>query len=981
MLLMLKLTILEKNNLRMLHRSMAFIILLFSFALGARAEVYYIIYYDDTSTSPATRHYVSIGENGTSIVDATSFSERCIWMRDNQLTAAVGGADKIEDGDSEETKYNTNNTDNAKFLQSYAIYGRYLYCNPTATEAAQGTSKNVTTTTSASNRWLKETSNDKDYLILYLRQYKHYVYYDTANEKWKLSSKADNYDTRAIVEVYQTTELPSPVLVSNVAANQNGGWTISLSSNAGSKIYYTIGDGIPSVGNNEYNAPFKVDAGATIKAMSYNATTGVVSHITEKVLPTSQVITLDDREDHTWSYYQEGCPISSPNPRNVKITYQGGGIEDAGNGNANAAVGIDDPETTFEYLKTLEKVDGKYPYTTIPNPFSKRPSKLVGDAPKQFYGFAGWKVANLTGCTINSADGNSTYAEGSTIPADQELTFSFTEDSENGYDINNEDYVSAVITLTAVWEEANVIRCSVSEIKANLYNTKLNNENSYEKNFIVVNSGASSTTSITNTNGKTNRAATVLMVEPDGSEDYRAGRYINPSSITLYNDLKFEYINLRNNSTTINANAHNLVLGRGITHPYHINQMNASVIRGLNQTKDTSLDYLLRIESGIYNTLYFVSTSKTCRGQGKRIRCILGSDYDRAMNDDTRLKILGQATMGSGMIFSNNTFESSSFHAIVKSGTFNANQTSAGSGSASQSFYISMSSDPTNAGSRTLIIEGGVFWNIAGGVDSNEDILTSGEDGYNETSVYIRMKGGTVKGCIYGGGAYAEGYGNRKLVFTGGTVGGWIAAGCNGTQTSGGKTYGRSYVYVGGITQVTKADNNEINGAAKGQVFGAGKGYANTSGTSGEMTYGTTVVVADNASIAGDVYGGGYYGYAQEGSSNVYVLGGTIGGDVYGGSNMKGGAPTNIKIAGGLVKGDVYGGSNTQGEIASTSITMTGGTVGSNNKGGNIFGGGNQAPVTGNTNVTITGGAVKRNVYGGGNNAAVSGTTNVVIGQ
>ena len=328
------------------------------------------------------------------------------------------------------------------------------------------------------------------------------------------------------------------------------------------------------------------------------------------------------------------------------------------------------------------------------------------------------------------------------------------------------------------------------------------------------------------------------------------------------------------------------------------------------------------------------------------------------------------------------SFESSSFHATVKSGTFNANQTSAESGSASQSFYISMSSDPTLAGSRTLIIEGGTFWSIAGGVDKNKDILTSGTNGYDKTSVYIRIKGGTVKGCVYGGGAYAEGYGNRKLVFTGGTVDGWIAAGCNGTQSSGGRTYGSSYVYVGGNTTVN--NQYEINGAQGGQVFGAGKGYSTSTGTSGEMTYGTTVVVADNASIAGDVYGGGYYGYAKEGSSSkVHVLGGTIGRNVYGGSNMKGGAPTSVVIAGGTVKGDVYGGSNTQGEITSTSITMTGGTVGDANAttGGNIFGGGNQAPVKGNTNVTITGGEVKQNVYGGGNKAAVSGTTNVVIGK
>lgn len=436
-------------------------------------------------------------------------------------------------------------------------------------------------------------------------------------------------------------------------------------------------------------------------------------------------------------------------------------------------------------------------------------------------------------------------------------------------------------------------------------------------------------------------------------------------------------------NTTINAGNKDLVLGRGVTCAY--NSFCANEIRGINTNYNTTpLNYQLRIESGIFNNLTFVSKSRKCGGTSKRIRSTLGSDYDRAKKDDTKLKILEQSTMGSGMTFSNNTFESSSFHATVKSGTFNANQASAGTGSASQSFYISMSSDPTNAGSRTLIVEGGTFWNIAGGVDHNEEILTLGTTGYDKTSVYIRMKGGTVKGCIYGGGAYAEGAGNRKLIFTGGTVGGWIAAGCNGTESNGGRTYGSSYVYVGGNTIV--ANQRTINSAAGGQVFGAGKGFKSKEedleeATSGEMTYGTTVVVADNASIAGDVYGGGYYGYAQEGSSNVYVLGGTIGGNVYGGSNMKGGAPTNITIAGGTVNGDVYGGSNTKGEIASTSITMTGGTVGSDNTGGNIFGGGNQAPVKGNTSVTITGGEIKQNVYGGGNKAAVSGTTNVVIGQ
>jgi hypothetical protein len=275
----------------------------------------------------------------------------------------------------------------------------------------------------------------------------------------------------------------------------------------------------------------------------------------------------------------------------------------------------------------------------------------------------------------------------------------------------------------------------------------------------VLNGGTNSNGSdITRTNSSTNKPVTIMMVEPDGSDDYRyytsdgatQKRYINAQTITLYANTKFEYLFMDNHpsNTTINAGNKDLVLGRGVTCAY--NNFCADEIRGINTDYNTtSLNYQLRIESGIFNNLTFVSKSRRCGGTSKRIRSTLGNDYDRAKKDDTKLKILEQSTMGSGMTFSNNTFESSSFHATVKSGTFNANQTSAGSGSASQSFYISMSSDPTNAGSRTLIIEGGTFWNIAGGVDHNENILTLGATGYDKTSVYIRMKGGTVKGCIY----------------------------------------------------------------------------------------------------------------------------------------------------------------------------------------------------------------------------------------
>ncbi len=887
-------------NASFLYRGIALFALLLTFVMSVKAQRYYVIYYDDTSVPPVTRYYLSINANGET-QRTTELSHSCYWVNSSGLITAQG-----------EKNTNLNNTDNGSYthnqnqrenLRSYVYTNKYLFGSTTQANAQKGKTLPIEISESNSKRWLIDNDNDtKEALVFFSYYYKHYVYYDNG---WKFSSKG--YEKSNIAKIKEVTLLKAP-FVNDIKQSGNQELLVSLTTEYEGTIYYSINGSTPLM---KYSAPFRVDYGSTVRAYAAN-NNDEVSSIATIVLPSSLTVSLDDREDHTWSYYQEGSPISSPNPRNVKITYQGGGIEDAGNGNANAAVGIDAPETTFEYLKTLEKVDGKYPYTTIPNPFSKRPSKLVGDAPKQFYGFAGWKVVSISeGTTITAGSTSYTTDEGKNIiPAETEIVFNFTSEY-------SENCISAEIVLEAVWEEASVVYCNVNAINAALSDNKLTG-GTYEKNFVVLNDGTNSDNkNITRTNSSTtNKPVTIMMVEPDGSDDYRyytsdgatQKRYINAQTITLYANTKFEYLFMDNHSsnTTINAGNKDLVLGRGITCAY--NSFCANEIRGINAHYDaTSLNYQLRIESGIFNNLTFVSKSRRCGGTSKRIRSTLGSDYDRAKKDDTKLKILGQSTMGSGMTFSNNTFESSSFHATVKSGTFNANQTSAESGSASQSFYISMSSDPTLAGSRTLIIEGGTFWSIAGGVDKN-----TGTNGYDKTSVYIRMKGGTVKGCIYGGGAYAEGYGNRKLVFTGGTVVGWIAAGCNGTQSSGGRTYGSSYVYVGGNTIVN--NQYEINGAKGGQVFGAGKGYSTSTGTSGEMTYGTTVVVADNASIAGDVYGGGYYGYAKDtlsSSSNVYVLGGTIDGNVYGGSNMKGGAPTNITIVGGLVKGDVYGGSRT----------------------------------------------------------------------
>ena len=322
-------------------------------------------------------------------------------------------------------------------------------------------------------------------------------------------------------------------------------------------------------------------------------------------------------------------------------------------------------------------------------------------------------------------------------------------------------------------------------------------------------------------------------------------------------------------------------------------------------------------------------------------------------------------------------------------------------------------------GHRYLEILGGEWKSIAGGWGPDHSS--------NKPAFTFRMRGGHIIGSIYGGAEYQAASGTRTFIITGGTIKGWVAGGSNGTQTGGGIMDGESFIYVGGDAKI---DSNGsiilINRAVGGNVFGAGCGYSANS-TSGQVTLGTNVVIADNAYVERGVYGGGSYGFCPtDKTTNIYITGGTVGGKaggvngtsyksdiqggVYGGACQNKGGNVNIFMTGGTVNGGLYGGSNASGTLSgSVNMTIAGGTVGTRDKvasvygggygsstnvagnvnikytggtlNGSLFGGGNEGVVNGNTSVTITGGEIKQNVYGGGNKATVSGTTNVLVGQ
>lgn len=667
------------------------------------------------------------------------------------------------------------------------------------------------------------------------------------------------------------------------------------------------------------------------------------------------IVLLDDREDHTWSYYKNaedlptGYPssLSSPDPRNVKITYKGNGQLANGNAASGVQVGLTsegETENTFIFLKTLEKgTDGKYAYRVLPNPFYVRPK--VGNT---YYGFSHWKVSSITGGTI---DGNPT-----TINGDTEIKFNPT----SSYTVNG---MSMEVVLEAVWD--------VAEVSTN---GTFTNNYGVERMFYIVTS--STTSNIPRVDGK---AVTYTSFYPNGTtngttaaslsnRNTRRGAFNNNPNA----DVKIEYLILTNNNSTLTSNAYNMTIGRGVS-ASTTNGLCASNLYGLVQNSSTTRNFTMRIESGNFNKLYFLGTGRTYTG---KLTAVMGSDYDRAKKDDSRIKMISTTGYYSSqadiLVGDNCTLGSSTnvgsevFHCTVKSGNFDLGVYGGG-----YQFYISSPSEGNYTyGSRTLVVEGGVFSDIAGGVDYNGDTQAQNVGDYD--MVNIRIKGGTIKGAVFGAAQRSKSGGHRHFVITGGTINGWIAGGCNGTETQNGELYGDTYIYFGGkaITQHRDNDPN-MNASKGGNIFGAGSGISG--GTTVGQVYNSTVVVADNATVERNVYGGGNYGYVNTGTghkSDMYVLGGTVGGSVFGGSNQQQGQIVNILMEDGTITGNIYGGSNTTGTVNGlATINVSGGTV------SNIFGGGygSSTIMSDNTRVTVTGGTINTNMYGGGEEGDVNG--------
>lgn len=769
---------------------------------------------------------------------------------------------------------------------------------------------------------------------------------------------------------YSTHKVATPT----ITVSSTGAVTFDCEDEPGVTYYYTTNGSEPTTGSSSWTK-----SSAAITGLSNETQVKVIavktgcqnSNIATKGVYYTDIVDgtvyLNDYEDHTWTYYAGvdasvdggnynstylstsggssskgyGPRMYSPDPRNVKITYKGVGLD--GTLGTTVAISKTESENQMIYYETIEKVqpgeDADYAYTVIPNPFSKRPK-----SGSTYYGFGGWKVTK--GWDKIKRENGSTATQNAVLNLDEKIHFI---NLDEGYTPN---CTSADVEFEATWVEANVVTQSSKPTFTG---------GTYETNFWVVNSNPAAAVSLT-------QNMTMTQMTPDGgaTADY-TGTTIT-RGITFNADAgatpKMEWVKL-GESTAFTAAGKNMFIGRGVTNS---SSPNLQFHTGGGQTNQ-----IVRVESGKFSALLHY-TAKPSSVEKQIVT--FGSDYDRAKNDNKKLQITGTC------VYSNNvdvTTDNTKWGTItrIKSGEFcsplNTPSSSTQQGEASY-YYLGKETTSTkyNQGCRYLEIQGGDLMNLAGGS------LSHSGDESKRTALALRMKGGTFHGIVFGCARGNNCNGSRSMILTGGRIMGWITSGANGTVENAGQMDGYSFIYVGGNSKVDSEGNTAVwCHSATGNVFGAGSGIDNsTDRISGSNTMGTNVTVADNGYVERGVYGGGSFGFCTA-TANIYVTGGhvagknggvanatgkntgydsNIQGGVYGGSCQNKGGATNIYMTGGLVETGIYGGSNAYGNLSDgTNIVIVGGQVGTTSKTANVHGGGygQNTVVNGNVDVAI----------------------------
>ena len=798
-----------------------------------------------------------------------------------------------------------------------------------------------------------------------------------------------SYEEATVAQLYA----PAPVIDFN---------TMTITAKEGNITYdilYAI-DGTPSVNETtgavtgEYSATqvslADLVPGQTVRAIAYRAvannenhTANLSYHASEMVsaiyIPedgsgvyTGGIVLLDDREPHSWSYYSDSVqPVHSLKPADVKITYLGYGEKTMTttdtsdeptvfNGDVDAeavAVGPNEDGNQFIYLKTLENANedgsGNYPYTLIPNPFSKRPTyNNSGSAPTT-------RTIYLVTTGNNNGRGTLTvtYTNANGISATETVNI-------NSGNFSNTRSITAKVggTITySLQRTAGTVRSGAYYDTSNgteiWYVTRNTNGTSTPANPYTVQASASSDTkyrgfyawrvknlsnglTIKRANGNTVAVGGIINAEEEvefltsnaeGNEvDFEAlwaQAYVVTSNTAtgLHTGVSYErnfivgatpsalnvpvtYSSYYPDGTSAGTASVNgftcaadtkfeymTISGGTFTAANHYLCMGrgltgtASMIQGINGGA-TNLDYMLRVESGTYNELAFVRTSGNGGVTGRYIvKSILGCDYDRAKQEDGNLTV----SQNNQLFFS---------LGVTFSGSSNKDQ---------KTF--------------DLIVKSGKY---------QENFWDDGGDGLYDHSFYC---GQNQSGSSYPG--------MRFVTVEGGQFG--SMNGGRGTSSNNNAS-----------TDVVTFDVRIKNGTFNGSVFGA---------AADNPSPGSRKIVVTGGTIKGWVAGGcNGTGNRQnnsqgntEGDSFVYV-----GGDAIIGGN----SPITVNgTAGGQVFGAGRGAINEADNIIQTAYIINSNVVVADSAkiASNVYGGGNYGYLTESSNVHILGGVIDGNVFGG----------------
>ena len=350
-------------------------------------------------------------------------------------------------------------------------------------------------------------------------------------------------------------------------------------------------------------------------------------------------------------------------------------------------------------------------------------------------------------------------------------------------------------------------------------------------------------------------------------------------------------------SNGLYANFHNFKLGRNVKNSAsNTRRITEGIFGGDNSSSSTTTGYSrfkVIVESGVIR--YFIAGGSQSKDYYLYEDVVLGSDFDRANDDDnTKLRIYFStiAVYRGNLRTEDLTKPNVSF--VIKSGSYGKSSTNQYDTNYDRGIYVGCRGYADDYGLKTIKVEGGDINVINGGPGNDSSV-----EGKNV--IRISITDGVVR-SVFGGAGRSAAYGNRIIQVTGGTISNNVFGGSNSSSAdasgSDGKLYGDTFLYFGG--NATVGGGNTLFGASPGDVFGAGNGKASNDPNNPDQyrelgTIASTHIVLDsNATIKGNLYGGGNFGTTGRATASEFtttvvdLLGGTVEGDVYGSSNSNG---------------------------------------------------------------------------------------------